>query len=202
MDPYGNLSNYFSETDIDFFQYQVIAVLDALKGNGGWSIDITDITEYQDEIVVTVENLKRGNLTAQVTHPFHIVKIPQSAKNVRFQEIDIPVWEYTLANAGTACQWRNINYNDEVIIISDNEELGNYISCSDANYRAIAGWERSGLLAGGAIFGVIRAILKYAGVTATVPANYIDSMPFHILAIFMFVGLCTYLVIHSKQKKA
>jgi len=59
----------------------------------------------------------------------------------------------------------------------------------------------SGLLAGGAIFGVISAILKYAGVTATVPASYIDSMPFHVLAIIMFVGLCTYLVLHSKTKK-
>jgi len=60
----------------------------------------------------------------------------------------------------------------------------------------------SGLLAGGAIFGVISAILKYAGATATVPANYIESMPYHALAIVMFVGLCTYLVLHSKTKKA
>jgi putative OPT family oligopeptide transporter len=59
----------------------------------------------------------------------------------------------------------------------------------------------SGLLAGGAIFGVISAILKYAGISATVPKSYIDSMPFHVLAIVMFVGLCTYLVQHSKIKK-
>ena len=59
----------------------------------------------------------------------------------------------------------------------------------------------SGLLAGGAIFGVISAILKYSGVEATMPASYIDSMPFNMLSIVMFVGLCIYLVCHSKIKK-
>jgi uncharacterized oligopeptide transporter (OPT) family protein len=60
----------------------------------------------------------------------------------------------------------------------------------------------SGLLAGGAIFGVISAILKYGGVTTTMPASYIDSVPFNVLSIVMFVGICTYLVLHSKTKKA
>ena len=60
----------------------------------------------------------------------------------------------------------------------------------------------SGLLAGGAIFGVISAILKYAGAESEMPASYINSMPFNVLAIVMFVGLCTYLIWHSKVKKA
>jgi len=60
----------------------------------------------------------------------------------------------------------------------------------------------SGLLAGGAIFGVISAILKYAGADATLPASYINSTPFNMLSIVMFVGLCIYLVYHSKIKKA
>jgi uncharacterized oligopeptide transporter (OPT) family protein len=59
----------------------------------------------------------------------------------------------------------------------------------------------SGLLAGGAIFGVISAILKYAGVTTTVPESYINSVPFNVLSVVMFVGLCVYLVQHSKIKK-
>jgi uncharacterized oligopeptide transporter (OPT) family protein len=59
----------------------------------------------------------------------------------------------------------------------------------------------SGLLAGGAIFGVISAILKYAGADATVPKSFIDSIPFNVLSVVMFVGLCTYLILHSKTKK-
>ncbi len=59
----------------------------------------------------------------------------------------------------------------------------------------------SGLLAGGAIMGVISAILKYCGVEPTFMANYIGSPMFNILAIVMFVGLCVYLVLHSLNVK-
>ena len=55
----------------------------------------------------------------------------------------------------------------------------------------------SGLLAGGAIMGVLSAILKYAGVEPTFMADYIGSPMYNILAIVMFVGLCCYLVIHA-----
>ena len=59
----------------------------------------------------------------------------------------------------------------------------------------------SGLLAGGAIMGVISAILKYCGVEPTFMTNYIGSPMFNILAIVMFVGLCVYLVLHSLNVK-
>ena len=59
----------------------------------------------------------------------------------------------------------------------------------------------SGLLAGGAIMGVISAILKYCGVEPTFMTNYIGSPAFNILAIVMFVGLCVYLVLHSLNVK-
>jgi putative OPT family oligopeptide transporter len=59
----------------------------------------------------------------------------------------------------------------------------------------------SGLLAGGAIFGVFSAILKYAGAAYTMSKCYIESMTFNVLAVVMFVGLCTYLILHSKTKK-
>ena len=59
----------------------------------------------------------------------------------------------------------------------------------------------SGLLAGGAIMGVISAILKYCGVEPTFMTNYIGSPMFNILAIVMFVGLCVYLVLHSLNIK-
>ncbi len=65
----------------------------------------------------------------------------------------------------------------------------------------------SGLLAGAAIFGVISAILRYAGVTEKIamPESYIDTTPFNVLAVVMFVALCCYLIAHSmsgaKSKK-
>ena len=55
----------------------------------------------------------------------------------------------------------------------------------------------SGLLAGGAIMGVLSAILKYAGVEPTFMADYIGSPMYNILAVVMFAGLCVYLVLHA-----
>ena len=59
----------------------------------------------------------------------------------------------------------------------------------------------SGLLAGGAIMGVLSAILKYCGVEPTFMANYIGTPVFNILAIVMFVALCVYLVMHAMNVK-
>jgi putative OPT family oligopeptide transporter len=59
----------------------------------------------------------------------------------------------------------------------------------------------SGLLAGGAIMGVISAILKYAGVELSTTTAYQSHPIYGILAIVMFAGLCAYLVIHSLHVK-
>jgi len=48
---------------------------------------------------------------------------------------DISFTEYSLD--GTSCQWINLNYNDELIIINSDEELQNYISCSNDTYSEI-----------------------------------------------------------------
>jgi hypothetical protein len=81
---------YFTETKIDFSTYQVIAVFDEVKGNGGWSIDITGITEWQDKMLISVTNLKKGDLTSVITQPFQIVKIPVAEKEIEFEfEFDL-----------------------------------------------------------------------------------------------------------------
>jgi len=84
MNSVNNVSDSFAEINIDFSKYQVIAVFDEVKSNGGWSVDITDITENTDSVVVLIENLKRGDSTSVVTQPFYIVKIPVSEKPIVF----------------------------------------------------------------------------------------------------------------------
>jgi len=59
----------------------------------------------------------------------------------------------------------------------------------------------SGLLAGGAIMGVLSAILKYCGVEPTFMTNYIGTPAYNILAIVMFTALCVYLVLHAMNVK-
>jgi hypothetical protein len=92
IEEWGNLktalrdrATLLKETEIDFTEYQVIAIFDELHRNGGWSIDITGIVEYSDKIVVRVANLKTGDLTSVMTQPYHIVRIPVSAKEILFE---------------------------------------------------------------------------------------------------------------------
>jgi len=85
----NNVTDNFTETNIDFSLYQVIFVIDEIKGNGGWSIDVTDITEYSDSIVVTVSNLKTGNVSDVITQPFEVVKIPVTYKPIIFNDLTV-----------------------------------------------------------------------------------------------------------------
>jgi hypothetical protein len=71
---------HFSETNIDFTKFTVIAVFDKVYGSGGYSIDITNIVENENNITVTVANLQTGNASSSVNQPYHIVKIPKTSK--------------------------------------------------------------------------------------------------------------------------
>jgi hypothetical protein len=77
-------TDHFLETDIDFSVYQAIAAFEEVKGNGGWSIDIANITESPDSVIVSIQNVKKGNATSVITQPYHIVKMPTSEKKIVF----------------------------------------------------------------------------------------------------------------------
>lgn len=85
LDASNNISGGFTETNIDFNQFMVIATFDQVFSNGGHSIDIITVDENLQNIVVDVEKLLTGNVTSVVTQPYHIVKIPKSLKPVTFQ---------------------------------------------------------------------------------------------------------------------
>lgn len=75
MNSVNNVTNTFTETVIDFSEYKIIAVLDAIKANAGHSIEL-DITSNSESIFVNVTDLTPGgNATTVITQPFHIVKI-------------------------------------------------------------------------------------------------------------------------------
>lgn len=59
----------------------------------------------------------------------------------------------------------------------------------------------SGLLAGGAIMGVVSAILKNLGIDVATTEAYANSAAFNYLAIAAFATLCIYLVMHSISDK-
>ncbi|AXG74281.1 hypothetical protein DVK85_08555 [Flavobacterium arcticum] len=77
-----NVIDDFTETTIDFEAYMVIAVFD-IK-NSTTSIDITSVTENDNNIVISVDNLNIG-ITQDVAHPYHIIKIRKSSKPIVFE---------------------------------------------------------------------------------------------------------------------
>jgi len=81
-----NVTDNFTENDIDFSAYQVIFVIDDINGSSGCSIDITDVTENADNIVVTVSNSNTGDVSNVISQPFEVVKIPVSDKQVIFED--------------------------------------------------------------------------------------------------------------------
>lgn len=85
MDSINGVSNSFTETSIDFNNFMIIGVFDSVKQNGGYDISIINIAENLDNISITIETAYTPIMTAVITQPFHIVKIPKSAKPIVFQ---------------------------------------------------------------------------------------------------------------------
>ncbi len=85
MNSVNNVTDTFSEIDIDFSAHQIIAAFDEIKGSGGHQITL-DIVANPENIIVTVTSLApEGLVPLIITQPFHIVKIPVSSLPVIFE---------------------------------------------------------------------------------------------------------------------
>ncbi len=82
IDAIVNVSGNFSETDIDFDNFMLIAVFLELKGNG-YDVEITNVIENENNITITTQETEF--LTLVMTQPYHIVKIPVSDKTIIFE---------------------------------------------------------------------------------------------------------------------
>jgi hypothetical protein len=85
MNSVSNVSETFTEINVDFSVYMLIAAFDEVKSNGGWTVDITNIDNQTNQIIITVTNLITGNLTCVMSQPYQIVKIPVSNKEIVFE---------------------------------------------------------------------------------------------------------------------
>ncbi len=73
---------------IDFSKNTVIAVFLGTRSTGGYTIEIKDIVETDDEVMVYVEETSPGpgeNVIMAVTQPYHIVKTKKITKEVVFE---------------------------------------------------------------------------------------------------------------------
>ena len=78
---------------------------------------------------------------------FSLLVMAASCEKPEKFPMDVSFTEYSLE--GTSCQWTNLNYNKDLIVINSNEELENYISCSDGSYIEIDFSKYTLLLASG-----------------------------------------------------
>ena len=80
----ANTSN-FTETNIDFNNFQLLVAIDNTRPDTGYSINISTIIENTTTISALVTSTNNGNGFSVLSRPFYIVKIPKSTKPVLFQ---------------------------------------------------------------------------------------------------------------------
>ena len=82
MNSINNVTSLFSETEIDFENYTIIAVFLEVKNNG-WEIEINSIIENENNINISTQETEF--YTLEMTQPFYIAKISNSDKTIIFE---------------------------------------------------------------------------------------------------------------------
>ena len=85
MNSVNNVSDNFSEIDIDFSQYKVIAIFGEIRGSGGYSLELNIKSNSENIIVNVTDVVPEGSALAVITQPFHIVKILNSDLPIIFE---------------------------------------------------------------------------------------------------------------------
>ncbi len=77
--------NELSDLTIDFENFMVLTAIDVNRPDTGFSIEITAVTEQENNIVVSLATTNTGSGFTVIIQPYHIVKIPKSSKPIVFQ---------------------------------------------------------------------------------------------------------------------
>jgi len=75
----------FSETNVNFNDFQIIAVFDKLYPYPTYKLNIVSITENENNIVVVVHKKYSPSAATVLSQQYQIVKIPKSDKPVVFE---------------------------------------------------------------------------------------------------------------------
>lgn len=77
--------------EVDFTQYQVVAVFAGEKSTGGYSVEITSVETTNSQLVITAKYSQPQAddiVTEAFTYPHHIIKIPRmTIENVVFERV-------------------------------------------------------------------------------------------------------------------
>jgi hypothetical protein len=79
MNSVNNVSDDFTEIDINFNEFTVFAIFLEVKGNG-WEIEIENVIENETNISISTQETEFDNFV--ITQPFQIIKIPKTDKPI------------------------------------------------------------------------------------------------------------------------
>jgi hypothetical protein len=80
MNTYNNVSDNFTETNINFDTHTIIAVFGVVNTSGS-KLEITSIIESEENIAISYGISKFAN--SVITQPYHLVKIPTTKKTIQ-----------------------------------------------------------------------------------------------------------------------
>ncbi len=82
-----NTTESFSETEIDFSKYNIVAIFEEVKNSGEFHLKIDEIIKYSNNIFVRIklESPSGPNVIHIITQPYYIAKIPKNDLPVIFQ---------------------------------------------------------------------------------------------------------------------
>jgi len=90
---WNNLLNYlpndvvddFNETNVNFNEYNIIAIISQNQPDTGHSLCITNIEENDNTVFIFSEIQNSGSGFTAIVQPFHIVKMPKTDKTIEFE---------------------------------------------------------------------------------------------------------------------
>jgi hypothetical protein len=78
---------YFSETEIDFSQFQVVAIFDIIRTNPGTNtsgVFVTSVQEFEEEIKVNYKIVYVQTFSLLSWQGYRVIKMPKSDKEIVF----------------------------------------------------------------------------------------------------------------------
>ena len=85
MNSVFDVSDTFTETDVDFSNYLVIAAFDEIRITNGYSIELDVIWNSESIEVNTFKSYSDEHLIHWPSQPFHIIKINSTDLPIIFQ---------------------------------------------------------------------------------------------------------------------
>lgn len=88
MDAVNNTSDSFTEKDIDFLKYDVIAIFDNIKSNGGYEYNVETNSSETITNVIIESIAPEGSAATVITQPYILIKINKSDIPIEFNFLE------------------------------------------------------------------------------------------------------------------